>query len=274
MSASPTGYGQTLYNLGPWFILAGVLIIYLIAVVRQSSRTNRPWSHWRTASFFAGVGLIAIALSPPLAHLAHHNLRGHMIQHLLIGMVAPLGLVFAAPLTLAFRTLPVRTSRGIISVLRSRPGHWLSHPVTALILNIGGMYLLYLTPLYALTLTTPSLHTLMHIHFLLAGCLFTWTIAGPDPAPNRPRLSIRLIVLFFGIAAHTYLSKLMYIYLWPAHTPYSPAEIQMAAKLMYYGGDLVELLLVIALFATWYRQRGRRPYNYPSAGVNLNYPSP
>ncbi|HMQ52392.1 MAG TPA: hypothetical protein PKD98_09890, partial [Anaerolineae bacterium] len=50
----------------------------------------------------------------------------------------------------------------------------------------------------------------------------------------------------FLIAADTYLSKLMYIYLWPAHTPHSPAEIQMAAKLMYYGGCLVGIFIVFA----------------------------
>ncbi|RIK36701.1 MAG: cytochrome c oxidase assembly protein [Chloroflexi bacterium] len=258
----PTDSGALL-SLAPLLIIAGVLFAYLVAAKRQR-RFPRRWSRWRILSMVSGIGLLAIAFSPPLATSAHHDLRGHMIQHLLIGMFAPLGLVFAAPVTLALRTLPLRTARFVPSVLHSWPCRWLSHPVPALLLNSGGMYLLYLTPLHAMSLTNPSLHYLVQIHFLAAGCLFTAAIAGPDPMPRRPGLATRLGVLFIGIAAHANLSKLMYIYLWPPNTSHSADEIRAAAQLMYYGGDLAELFLVVALFATWYQRRGaiygkRRP---------------
>lgn len=41
----------------------------------------------------------------------------------------------------------------------------------------------------------------------------------------------------------------MYGYPWPRHTPHSTEEICAAARLMYYGGDLAEVLLAVALFA-------------------------
>nr|MBI1228945.1 hypothetical protein [Cytophagales bacterium] len=66
-------------------------------------------------------------------------------------------------------------------------------------LNIGGMYVLYLTPLYVLSLTNPWLHHLIHLHFLLAGYLFSWSIIGPDPVPNRPSIRFRMIVLFLQL---------------------------------------------------------------------------
>ena len=244
-------------TLIPLVIAGGVLLLYLIAAARQS-RSPRGWNGWRTASFVVGIGLLLIAFAPPVAEFAHQDLRGHMLQHLLIGMFAPLGLVLAAPLTLAFRTLPIKISRLISAILGNKLVHWLSHPVTAFGLNIGGMYLLYLTPLYVLSLNNPYLHYCVHLHFLVAGYLFTWAIAGPDPAPRRPNMQTRLIVLFVSIAAHANLSKLMYGYLWPQNTPHSDEEIRAATQLMYYGGDFAELLLVIALFATWYAKRGRR----------------
>ena len=184
-----------------------------------------------------------------------------MIQHLLIGMLAPLGLVLAAPLTLLLRTLSVTRARAVTAVLRSSAFHWLSHPGTALLLNIGGMYIIYLTPLYNLTLTNPSLHYLVHFHFLAAGYLFTWSIAGPDPAPRRPGMRTRLVVLFVSIAAHAFLSKFMYAYSWPRNTPHDMEQVREAAQLMYYGGDFAELLLVVALFAGWYRRSGSRTYS-------------
>lgn len=122
-------------------------------------------------------------------------------------------------------------------------------------LNIGGMYLLYLTPLYAATLNNTYAHHLVHIHFLAAGYLFAWAIAGPDPAPRRPDLRTRLIALFLSMAAHAYLSKIMYAYYLPQGTPHSADQIRIAAQLMYYGGDLAEIMLAVALFSIWYRRR-------------------
>ncbi|GAA3946354.1 cytochrome c oxidase assembly protein [Allohahella marinimesophila] len=216
---------------------------------------------WRVLSLLFGLTMLAIALAPPLAQFAHNDFRGHMLQHLLLGMLAPLGLVFAAPVTLLLGALSASRARSIVIVLQSRPVHFVSHPVTALLLNVGGMYLLYLTPLYAATLDNHWLHALVHIHFILAGCLFTWAIAGPDPGPSRPSLYYRLVILFISMASHATLAKLMYAYGWPLDTPHDLTEIQAGAQLMYYGGDLAELLLLIALFCAWYRAHrhdGRR----------------
>ena len=243
----------------PFLLIAAALAAYLAAVARQRHALRR-WSRWRTFSFLVGLALLAVAMSPSLMRYAHHDIRGHMIQHLLVGMLAPLGLVLGAPLTLMLRTLPVKGARAVTMILRSSLFHWFSHPVAALLLNIGGMYLLYLTPLYTLTLSKPYLHHLVHLHFLAAGYLFTWSIAGPDPAPHRPGMRTRLFVLFVSIAAHAYLSKFMYAYNWPRNTPHSTEQIREAAQLMYYGGDFAELLLIVALFAGWYRRSNRRTY--------------
>lgn len=62
-----------------------------------------------------------------------------------------------------------------------------------------------------------------------------------------------MVVLIIAIAAHANSSKLMYAYLWPRGTAQGPEQIRAAAQLMHYGGDLAELLLIIALFASWYR---------------------
>lgn len=244
------GHGEINWLL-PVCVATGILP-YLAAVYLQYKR-GRSWSGWRTACFAFGITTLALAALPPLTGFAHHDLRGHMIQHLLLGMLAPLGLVFAAPVTLALKTLPTNIGRRIAAFLHSRPVWVLSHPLAALLFNIGGMYLLYLTPLYAATLTHPPLHMLVHVHFVIAGCLFTWAIAGPDPGPRRPGLRFRLGVLFLSMAAHATLAKSMYAYGWPRGTHHTADQIQSAAQLMYYGGDLTELWLVIALFGLWHR---------------------
>jgi putative membrane protein len=244
---------------GPALALALLLGLCLLAPcayllgVRRAARQGRAWSPWRTAAFLGGAGLVLAALLPPLAPLAHHGLRAHMAQHLLLGMLGPVGLVLGAPASLALRALPRPAARALARLLRSRPLALLAHPVTALALNLGGMAALYLTPLFAALSTRPWLHVAVHVHFLAAGCAFSWAIAGVDPAPRRPSHVVRLWTLFAAMALHAALAKGMYAYGWPRGTGHSAAEREAAAQLMYYGGDLSELLLALALFRTWPR---------------------
>ena len=243
---------------GSWGVSAvvlAVLAVYLGAVWAQ-----RRWPRGRTAAFAAGAGLLALAGSPPIVHLAHVDFSGHMVQHLLVGMLAPLGLVLGAPVTLALRSVSVATARRTVRVLKSWPVRVLSHPVAAAVLNVGGMAVLYLTPLYSAMLASPALHAAVHAHVLVAGCVFVWSIlAGPDPAPHPASMTTRTGVLVASIAAHGVLSKWMYGYGWPRGAGLSAAESQAAAELMYYGGDIAEGLLAAALFARWYRARRPGP---------------
>jgi len=236
-----------LLTLSLWFVYA--------LGVRRQRRQRKIWRCWRLVSFTLGCGLVVLAFSPPMVEWGHADLRGHMAQHLLLGMFAPIALMLGAPGTLLLRSVPVSAARRITHVAGSMPLRCLSHPATALLLDVGALYLLYLTPLYQLSLSEPLLHLWLHLHFVLAGYLFCWSIAGPDPAPHRPGLRVRLVVLFVAVAAHAVLGKLMYAYGFPRNAGHGIAEIEAAAQMMYYGGDLAELLLALVFSATWYRRR-------------------
>ena len=217
---------------------------------------------WRTTLFSSGAFLLALGLVPPIAEFAHEDFRGHMVQHLALGMLAPLGLVLGAPLTLLMATLPKSLARKTAQFLRLSPLQKLSHPVSALFLNLGGMYLLYLTPLYSASLSSGLLHLLVHLHFIVAGCLFTWAIAGPDPGPRRPSYMYRFVILFLSMAGHAILAKMIYAYGWPQGTHHDLAEIQSGAKLMYYAGDGAEVLLLIALLIGWKQSQQKNGPNW------------
>ncbi|MCC9166356.1 cytochrome c oxidase assembly protein [Pontibacter harenae] len=249
--------GSSISEWIPLLVIGGVALAYVYAFT-HTRKQKGTWNGWHTVSFMCGICLLGVAMLPKLMQWAHQDLRGHMVQHLLIGMFAPLFLVLGAPITLALKALPTKLARNVTAILRSRMFYLVSHPITAFILNIGGMYLLYLTPLYLRSLTNPYLHYAIHLHFLLAGYLFVWSMVGLDPVPKRPSILLRVLVLFVSIAAHAFLSKFMYAYLYPLNSPYSSIEIREAAKLMYYWGDLSELLLTIALFSLWYQKRGLR----------------
>ncbi|MFB9350475.1 cytochrome c oxidase assembly protein [Streptomyces heliomycini] len=215
----------------------------------------RGWSRLRTAGFLTGLALVATALVPPVAPFAHTDFRGHMVQHLLIGMYAPLALVLGAPVTLLLRTLPAARARRLTAVVHSRPARLFAHPAVALVLSTGSLAVVYFTPLHDTVMAHPAGRRLLLLHFLLAGCLFAYVIAGVDPAPGRPGVRARLVWIGVAVTAHAVISQLMYGgFRVDVHAPVP--EVRGGAEIMYYGGDIAELLLAAALVATW-RPRGR-----------------
>lgn len=235
------------FRVLPALMLSGLLLAYIVAAIHQR-RSARHWKKRRIVWFFIGISTLAIALLSLLEHRAHHHFSAHMIQHLLIGMFAPIALVLSAPVSLLLRSIPTGAANKLTLVLHSRLFYWLSSPSISLLLNIGGMYVLYLTPLYVLSLNHSVIHYLIHWHFLAAGYLFVWSMIGPDPAPGRPGFRFRLFILFISIAAHAILAKLIYSQLLPFGAGYSESDIRHAAKLMFYLGDLAELIVVVILF--------------------------
>ncbi|MEU8380928.1 cytochrome c oxidase assembly protein [Streptosporangium sp. NPDC048865] len=129
-------HGGGLMTVLPPAVLAVLAGGYLLAAARRA-REPRGWSRWRTASFVAGVALAAAAVTGPVAAFAGTDFRGHMLQHLLIGMLAPLGLVLGAPVTLLLRSLPPVHGRRVGALLRSRVVHLLAGPWIALLLSVG-----------------------------------------------------------------------------------------------------------------------------------------
>lgn len=231
--------------------LTGLIFLAYCGCVVRTRAKGKTWPGRRIILCGFGAACVLVALSPTVAAFAHADPRGHMLQHLLLGMLAPLGFVLAAPATLLLRALPRSTAKSVTRILQSRPVAVVTHPVTALVVSIGSMYLLYLTPLYRLSLDNPFLHAWLHLHFMVAGCIFTWSVVGVDRSSHRASHQTRLIVLFFAIAAHSLLAKFMYAYGYGWDTGYSAESLQAAAKLMYYGGDCVEFILVLVLLASW-----------------------
>lgn len=228
---------------------------YLMATARLRRRGDAwPWP--RDASFSAGGTALAWAALGPLPGAP---LTAHMTQHLLAGMAAPLLLVLARPLTLALRvTPPCPVRRGLLAVVHARPAGWLAFPPVAALLDIGGLWLVYRTELFATTRHHTGWHAAVHAHVLLAGVLFTFTVCQLDPVRRRWGPAVRGATLLAAGAAHAVLAKSLYATP-PPGTSYDTADLRTGAQLMYYGGDLIELALAVTLAAGWYAATGRSP---------------
>jgi len=243
----------------PWDALLVLALLaaaagYALALWRNRHRS--PWPVHRTVLWYAGLACAAAATSGPLAAAAATSFTAHMAGHVLLGMLAPLLLVLAAPVALVLRALPVAQARSFGRVLGGTPVRVLAHPVIALVLDAGGLWLLYGTDLFHLAHRSSAVGFAVHAHVLLAGCLLTAALVAPPPRHHLASLRVRVVVLGVFVAVHSALAKWLY-----AHPPtgVAPQDGRTGAQLMYYAGDVVDVALMVLLVAGWYSATRPRP---------------
>lgn len=230
-------------------LLAGAGMLYAWAVTR-SYQKGRAWPLYRMLLWYTGIAAAALSVIVSQSSSVHMSFRSHMFSHLLLGMLAPLLMAMAAPVTLVLRALSTSNARKLARLLKSPLLHWISHPAVAALLNIGGLSLLYSTRLYEIMHMHSLLYLAVHLHVFLAGYVFTLSILESDAAPWRRGFVLRAVILIIALTGHGILSK--YIY---AHPPagVSPMQAEAGAILMYYGGDVIEAVLIFFFCRSWYR---------------------
>jgi putative membrane protein len=228
-------------------ILLLAALLYGAGVMAQPR--GKRWPAGRVACWYAGLVAAGIALIGPVADRAHMDFTWHMAGHLLLGMLAPIGLVQGSPVTLALRALPRAQGRRLAQLLATPPLRALAHPVTAAVLNTGGLIVLYTTGLYGAMHEHQALSLAVHVLILLAGYLFTAAFIGIDPVRHRPSWLTRAVVLVLALGAHATLAKWLYAHP-PAGVPAHQAEA--ASRIMYYGGDAIDLVLIALFCGQWY----------------------
>lgn len=155
--------------------------LYRRALLDQS---RARWPVGRLLSFVAGVLIIVVALESPLDELADVLFFAHMLQHMLLLVVAPPLLILGLPAKAMLRALPLQFRRGVVRpAARSRVAHrlgpFLVAPVTVFVFFNAVLGLWHIPGVFAAALTMPLLHIAEHLSFLAAGCLLWWVIVEP-----------------------------------------------------------------------------------------------
>ena len=277
MPAAPT-FSRVFTAYVPDGTILGFLLLitalYIYGVVTLTRRGDK-WPVGRTVAFAVAVALVDFATSGGIGVYAHFAFSYHMLAHMILGMIAPIGFVLAAPVTLALRTLPLgRTpqERGIrgtfITVIHSKYSVIITNPVIALGLFDGSLFLLYMTPLFGKLMQSHSGHILMDIHFMLAGYLFFYVIVGIDPNPRKIPHIVRIIVLFAAMSIHAFFSIAMLStttltdggYFESLNRPWNTnllADQHVGASLGWMLGEIPILVALIATFIQWMRDDSR-----------------
>jgi putative copper resistance protein D len=254
-----------------WLPVVAVLVtgaLYLAGLRRMHARGDR-WPWIRTFCFcFLGLGTLIVATCSSPATYDTTLLSMHMGQHMLLSMVAPIFLALGAPVTLALRTLPPRGRAVLLRVLHSKVAAVLASPPVSFTLFVASPWVLYFSGLYEETLRSPLLHDLMHLHFLVIGCLFFWPLLGLDPVPGRVAYPFRMLMVFATLPFHAFLGVTImsmndliaadWYYSLDRHWPPTPMDDQhIAGSLLWGSGDIVGLVIFAVLFAQWVRASQR-----------------
>lgn len=235
--------------------------------LRAAGSVHRRVVPWRGSCFAAGLAVVLVAVDSPVERLADDWFWAHMLQHVLLMMVAAPLLVLGAPWMPFWRPLPLGLRRRIARALVKSPSFaWLRHasavvasPLAAWLLFDIDLGLWHVPALYDLTLRNTGVHYAEHLSFVLLGVLF-WSQVIESP-PFHPRLSPlgRVVYTAAGSAA----SWLLAIVLTFATTPLYPlqsaghrsisalADQQLAAGVMLGPGSIPYAVVVFYWLYVW-----------------------
>jgi len=273
MPEAPT-LSRILFEYDPDVLMIGLLVLavalYINGVVVLTRRGDK-WPVGRTISFALGISAIDFATSGGLGVYSHFAFSWHMVAHMVLGMIAPIGIVLGAPITLALRTLPQsrdgieRGVRGLlISALHSRYSRVITNPIVALAIFDGSLFVLYFTPLFGGMMQSHLGHLFMGVHFLLAGILFFHVIVGVDPNPRKVPHLVRIGILLAAMSIHAFFSVALMStttlidggYFESLQRPWSTdllADQKSGGAIGWAMGEIPILIALIATFIQWMR---------------------
>jgi putative membrane protein len=253
-----------------WWLIGPLLIVtalYLWGVWTLRLRGDR-WPAGRTTAFLVGgVGIIAFAGMSGLGSYDDVSFAVHMVQHMLLSMVAPIFLALGAPITLALRTTPKVVRRRLLAVLHSRLARVLSFPLVGWAFFVASPFALYFTGWYPATLSNDLLHEILHLHFVIVGCLFFWPILGIDPLPGRASYPFRFLIVVSTLPFHAILGLSIYnqttviaaSHYYGLHLAWLDpvSEQRVGGGLLWSSGEIVGLIMLGVVTAQWMRASER-----------------
>jgi putative copper resistance protein D len=273
MPQSPT-FSRLLLGYEPNGLFLSLLILlvalYIKGVLTLSRRGDR-WPVSRTIFFAMGISIADFAVNGGLGLYSHVTFSFHMVAHMALATLAPIGIALGAPITLALRTLPIGRAaheRGIrgyaLALLHSRYSRIIAHPVVAMLIFDISMFALYFTDLFSWLMGYHFGHFFMEMHFFIAGFLFFASIMGTDPIPNKLPFIGRIVVIFAAMSIHAFFSVSLMSstvlvdggYFASLDRPWWPdllADQKTGAAFGWAFGEIPILLALAATFVQWVR---------------------
>lgn len=246
--------------MGSWLYARGVRRIWARA------GAGRGIAQWRAWSFAGGLVATAVALISPLAAWGAALFSAHMLQHVVLMLVAAPLLVLGAPLRVMLWAFDAPDRRSLGGLSRApwlrQAWHGLTNPVTAWMLHAVALWVWHLPWLFSLTLRSEPAHIAQHLSFFGTALLFWWVL-GERGHSHRMHAGAGILYVFTTALHSAALGALLTFAEMPLYTAYGPGaaawgltpleDQQLAGLIMWVPGGMVYVLAALALLAAWMR---------------------
>jgi putative copper resistance protein D len=248
--------------------------LYLAGVLRLRRRGD-SWPPGRTVSWLLGCAELLFVTSSGVGRYMPAMFSMHMTAHMLLSMLVPILLALGGPVSLALRALPA-AGRGnppgmrewLLAALHSRLSRFLTNPLVATALFVGGFYGLYLGGIFDATASSHFGHVAMNVHFLLTGYLFYWVVIGVDPTPRPIPPLAKVAVVFASLPLHAFFGVVLMSnravlgenfyrslhLVW--HTDLL-GDQRLGGAIAWAAGEIPLAIVMIALLMQWHRSDQR-----------------
>jgi putative membrane protein len=254
------------WNFDPMLVVG--LVVAVWAYRRGAAAGSRRGSDgWRARCFIGAMVAVTIALASPLDALSGALASAHMVQHVLLVLVAAPLLALSAPMTTLLRGSPavvrdasVRWRRRLrLTRSKLRP---LRHPITVWLLHVGTLWFWHAAVPYNAAVEHHLLHVVEHATFLVTGVLF-WRVVVGAPKADRVTNGFGVLLVFAMAMQSVFLSALLTFATTPWYSAYAAttarwevdplADQQLAGVIMWIPAGLVYVGAALGLLVAWIR---------------------
>ncbi len=276
MSETAPGFTEIMTHFAfdaPWdgaLLLAAAL--YVVAWLRvRSERPEAPPGPLRAASFLTGLLLIFVATQSPLEHYGNQLLWANFGGMLLLTMVAPPLILLGSPLTLAFRASGPQGRARLRRFYRGRVMRVVSMPIGTWLLFAVVTYAWQFSSLTEEAAANVFVRDFQQLSLLVVSLLFWWPALCADPVSWRMNHPLRVLYvavemthkgLFGGmfLSLHTPVHETFAASMpaWALATMTAMTDQRLAILVLWVGGSLVFLAVMLAIAVSWIRYEGRQ----------------
>ncbi len=230
---------------------------YVVAVSKLAAR-GRRWHPGRTASFIGALVVIEVAIGSSVASLSMYTFTAHVMQHLLLMVVAPPLAALGAPMTLLLQTSGRPAKRRIIRGLHSKVFGVVRHQLPVFFLYYLSMYAFFLTPALGYAMGHMWLMDIINLGFLGGATLFWWPMVGFDPIPGGGmNPGFKIINLLIGIPVESFLGIALLMTTTPVASIYTLASTHTGGGLLWAASEVATLFAVLPVYLQWTKADAR-----------------
>jgi cytochrome c oxidase assembly factor CtaG len=236
--------------------------LYLLGVWRVKRRHPvRPWPLWRTAMFLGGLLVIVLATESGIGTYDDVLFWDHMIQHLMLIMIAPPLLVLGLPITLLLHASRNPLHTRVKRIVRSRPVAWLTWPPFGIAAYTATIVGTHLTGFMNVVMSNGALQSAEHVLYLVVGYLYFLPLIGREPIRWRVSYPIKLFLLFLAMPVDAFTGVVLGSASSAPFTPMEPrswglspvSDVHAGGAVMWIGGAGIMFVLILATFFAWSR---------------------